>query len=75
MGRELVHLHCTPVINLFKCDADPVRIDAAAHEYLLRAAETDPRHMEIYNIESVTGLQAGRTERRIYYPFFSSSPS
>lgn len=70
IGKELVRLHCTPAINLFACDADPIKVDPLAHEYLVRASEIDPRHAEVYSIDKVTGLQAGRTDRREYRPFF-----
>ncbi len=70
ISKDLFKLHCTPVINLFAVDADPVKVDPAQHEYLLRASEIDPRHMEIYAVEKVTGLQSGRSDRREYKPFF-----
>ncbi|MBL8603491.1 MAG: type VI secretion system baseplate subunit TssF [Myxococcales bacterium] len=70
IGKDIIKLHCTPAINLFAVDADPVKVDPLAHEYLLRASEIDPRHSEIYSVDKVTGLQAGRTERREYRPFF-----
>lgn len=70
VGKDLIRLHCTPAINLFTADADPIKVDPTAHEYLLRASEIDPRHMELYSVDKVTGLQAGRTERREYKPFF-----
>jgi type VI secretion system protein ImpG len=70
IDKNLVKLHCSPVINLFASDADPIKVDPNAHEYLLRASEIDPRHMEIYSIERLSGLQAGRTDRKEYKPFF-----
>jgi type VI secretion system protein ImpG len=70
VGKDVIKLHCTPVINLFACDADPIKVDPLQHEYLLRASEIDPRHMEIYSVDRVSGLQAGRTDRREYRPFF-----
>ena len=73
IGKEIFRLNCTPVINLFAIDSDPLRRDLSTYEYMVRAAEIDPHHMEIYSIESVTGLQAGRAERRIYRPFFDFS--
>ncbi len=70
IDKNIVKLHCTPVINLFAADADPLKVDPNVNEYLLRASEIDPRHMEIYSVDRVTGLQAGRTDRKIYKPFF-----
>ncbi len=70
IDKNVIKLHCSPVINLFATDADPIKVDPNAHEYLLRASEIDPRHMELYSIDRVTGLQAGRTDRKEYRPFF-----
>ncbi len=70
LDKNAVKLHCSPVINLFATDADPIKVDPNAHEYLIRASEIDPRHMEIYSMDRVTGLQAGRTDRKEYRPFF-----
>lgn len=70
IGKDLVKLHCAPAINLFRSDADPIKVDPLQHEYLVRASEIDPRHMEVYSIDRITGLQAGRTDRREYKPFY-----
>jgi type VI secretion system protein ImpG len=70
IDKNIVKLHCAPVINLFATDADPLKVDPNVNEYLLRASEIDPRHMEIYSLDRVTGLQAGRTDRKEYAPFF-----
>ena len=43
-----------------------VKLDPTQHEYLLRASEVDPRHMEVYSIEKVSGLQAGRSDYLLY---------
>jgi len=73
IGKDIFKLNCAPIINLFNVDADPIRRDSVSHEYLMRAAEIDPHHMEIYSVEGVSGLQAGKTERKIYKPFFDFS--
>lgn len=70
ISKELFKLHCGPAVNLFATDADPIRLDLLAHENLVRASEIDPRHMEVWSVDKVTGLQAGRTERKNYKPFF-----
>ncbi|HEX5750987.1 MAG TPA: type VI secretion system baseplate subunit TssF [Archangium sp.] len=68
--RDMFRLHCTPAINLFSASAHPLRHHTMDREHLLRAAEKDPRHSEVYTVDRVTGLQAGRNERRLYRPFF-----
>lgn len=69
-GKDIFKLHCTPVINLFRTPADPIRRDVLGHETLVRATEIDPLHMEVYSVDAVTGLRAGRADRVAYRPFF-----
>ncbi|RKG84539.1 type VI secretion system baseplate subunit TssF [Corallococcus terminator] len=68
--REMFRLHCAPVINLFQVPADPILHHALDREHLLRASDLPPQHAEIYSVDAVTGMQAGRNERRAYHPFF-----
>ncbi|MCY1081289.1 type VI secretion system baseplate subunit TssF [Archangium lansingense] len=67
--REMFRLHCAPVINLFQAPADPLFHHALGREHLVRASELQPQHAEVYSVDSVTGLTAGRSERRTYRPF------
>jgi type VI secretion system protein ImpG len=73
--KDILKLHCTPVVNLFTTTADPIRVGALGHEHMLRASGLDPEHMEIYSVDTVTGLQAGRSERIDYRPFFDFAHS
>lgn len=70
VSKDIFKLHCVPVVNLFSTSSDPIRVGTLGHEHLLRAAGLDPEHMEVYSVDTVTGLQAGRTERLDYRPFF-----
>ncbi|HHH31546.1 MAG TPA: type VI secretion system baseplate subunit TssF, partial [Polyangiaceae bacterium] len=71
LDKDNFRLHCVPVVNLFEVSADPIARDRRQHEYLLRAAGTNPLHMEIYQVKGVTGLLANRRGRREYTPFYS----
>ncbi|WP_426753328.1 type VI secretion system baseplate subunit TssF [Myxococcus sp. Y35] len=68
--REMFRLHCAPVVNLFNVPADPILHHALDREHLLRASDLPPNHAEVYSVDTVTGLKAGRNERRVYRPFF-----
>ncbi len=68
--REMFRLHCAPVVNLFNVPADPVLHRALDREHLLRASDLPPNHAEVYSVDTVTGLKAGRNERRVYRPFY-----
>jgi type VI secretion system protein ImpG len=59
-----------PVINLFACDADPIKVDPLQHEYLLRASEIDPGTWRSTPSTGSRASRPGRTDRREYRPFF-----
>jgi type VI secretion system protein ImpG len=70
VGQEMFRLYCAPAINLFSASAHPLRHSVLSHDQLLRAEGVEPRHMEVFSVDSVVGLQAGANERRNYRPFF-----
>jgi type VI protein secretion system component VasA len=49
-----VKLYCTPIANLFKHDALPIRLDGKQDEYLLLPAELD-RKLRVFSVDGVTG--------------------
>ncbi|WP_118184420.1 type VI secretion system baseplate subunit TssF [Paraburkholderia phosphatilytica] len=54
LGTQHVQLFCTPVVNLYRCDAQPVEVKSGMHWYpvvpsLLKASETT-----IHSIDSVS---------------------
>ena len=65
-----VLLNCTPAINLFKHDADPIRVDLKRTEYFVRPAGTNARHYEIHSIDRVAGMPRGTSRIREYRPLF-----
>ncbi|WP_392561464.1 type VI secretion system baseplate subunit TssF [Orbus sturtevantii] len=62
-------LHCSPVINLFDLEADPVIVNQLQSEYLLRPLLRQDGHVEIYSIENVEAIT--RNGRYSYVPFTS----
>ena len=69
--KEHVRLNCTPIVNLFNADCDPVRIEPERIEYPLRPSYDQQNHIELYSINEVYGMQRGRTES-INYPAYES---
>lgn len=65
-----VALNCAPAVNLFKHDADPVRIDPRRTEYKIRPGGVDPAHFEIYTIDRVFGLTRGTAKPKDFRPLF-----
>lgn len=62
-------LHCSPVINLFTLEADPLTIDPLENEYLLRPMRVQDGHTEIYSVDSIHG--AVKNGKHPYVPFTS----
>jgi len=71
VATENVRLHCTPVVNLFSRDADPIRLDHTRTNYLVRPADPEPNHFEVYSIDSVVGISTGTARRQVYLPFYA----
>ncbi len=69
--KDNVQLYCTPVVNLFTGQADPLRVDHEKTEYLLRPQGSDRSHYEIYSVDKVVGWEQGTSEKVEYLPFFS----
>ena len=67
--KDVFRLHCTPAINLFRADAEPLRFNAPGQELLIRAAGVDPRHMEVYSVDQVLSARAATAERETLQPF------
>ena len=74
---ENVKLYCTPIVNLFKHDAMPIRLDGKQDEYLLLPAGHDQEHCGVFSVESVIGWKPGGLGYQAYVPFesFEHDPS
>ncbi|NBF06189.1 type VI secretion system baseplate subunit TssF [Pseudomonas sp. Fl5BN2] len=72
-----VKLYCTPIVNLFKHDALPIRLDGKQDEYLLLPGKYDLKNCGVFSIESVTGWKPGGLGYQAYVPFesFEHDPS
>ncbi|MEE1868444.1 MULTISPECIES: type VI secretion system baseplate subunit TssF [Pseudomonas] len=72
-----VKLFCTPIVNLFKQDALPIRLDGKQDEYLLLPAGYDLESCGVFSVETVTGWMPGGEGYQAYVPFesFEHDPS
>ncbi|WP_354685085.1 type VI secretion system baseplate subunit TssF [Cupriavidus necator] len=68
-SAENVRLFCTPVINLFELEADPITVTHFQTEYRVRAMEHHGHHVEAYSVDTVRGFEAASGERFEYAPF------
>jgi type VI secretion system protein ImpG len=72
-----VKLHCTPIVNLFKHHALPIRLDGKQDEYLLLPSEHSLEHCGVFSVETVIGWKPGGVGYQEYVPFesFEHDPS
>jgi len=70
-GKENLRMHCTPVVNLFETDAEPVRVTHRASEYQVRGDMRRPDSVSVYSIQDVVGTVSSTGQRKSYQPFLS----
>ncbi len=73
-GRGSIRLNCTPVVNVFEDDGEPINLDHHKSEYRVRPMGAQSRHVDVYGVEKVTGWVRGRNEQVAYRPFASYRP-
>ena len=66
-----VRLFCTPVVNLFRQDAEPIRTEHERAELLVVPNARQPASHRVYSVEAVTGTDVKTGHRRVYRPYFS----
>ncbi len=76
--QDNFQLYCTPGINLFAHDADPIDLTGRRSEYRIVPSSRYPAHYEIFSVDQVVGWQDTqsegkriRGEKRIYSSFES----
>ncbi len=68
---EVLQLGCTPIVNLFRRLAEPIRVSHTASEYLVTPDRHRQSATEIYSIDKVTSKADFTEEARVYEPFYS----
>lgn len=59
-----VKLHCTPVVNLFEKDGDPIRLEHRRNDYKVRPQSSNQEHYEVYSIEQVESWSKDERRRK-----------
>jgi type VI secretion system protein ImpG len=64
-------LNCSPAINLFTHDGDPIMVDHRQHEYKITPSGGRPSHYEVYSIARVEarneGIEGSRSYQRLLH--------
>ena len=68
---ENVRLHCTPVVNLFEDDAEPIHIDGEVGEHRVVADASSTESVQTYDVQSVVGVEDGTGIEHEYSRFFA----
>ncbi|HOF05117.1 MAG TPA: type VI secretion system baseplate subunit TssF [Syntrophales bacterium] len=66
--RDLFILNATPVINLFKHEADPFLFDHRLEKVRIRPVSQNPEHYQIFSVDKVTGYEQGSVAKKEYRP-------
>ncbi len=74
--EESFELYCTPAINLFSYDADPIDLNGKSTEYKITPSSRHAAHYEVFSVDRVQGWQENNVGRirgqiRTYTPFES----
>ncbi len=64
-------LHCTPAVNLFEKDGDPIRLEHRRNEYKVRPQSANQEHYEVYSIDSVESWSKNERRRKPLIEFES----
>ncbi len=70
-AKENLRLHCSPIINLFDGEAEPVVTSNQLPEYRIIPKLSRPKSMEIYSVNQVVGTDLNTKESTPYLPITS----
>ncbi len=71
LSSENFRLYCTPVVNIFSRDAEPIRLDHLNTKYRIMADLVQPQNFEVYSVDKVEGIALNTGQRHEYKPFYS----
>ncbi len=70
-AADNIRLFCAPVVNLYRTDAEPVRVDHLNSEYRIIPDVQHPKTTEVYSVDKVVGSEEGTGKRHQYQPLYS----
>lgn len=66
-------LGCTPVVNLFEQTAEPLALTQTRYEYKVIPDVHHPHGLEVYSVDSITGVEPSSGVATEYRPFYALS--
>ncbi len=70
VDNQTFELFCTPIVNLFPKQLDPISLGDKFSEYHAIADKTRQLDYEIYQVEQVIGQGASAEARQMFQPFY-----
>ena len=71
VSKDTIRLGCTPVVNLFEGESEPIRLNQRRTEYRLRARGSKEFPPEIFSVDQVNAVTPSAPRRIPFAPFFS----
>ena len=71
VNKDTIRLGCTPVVNLFEGESEPVRLNQKRTEYNLRARGSKEFPPEIFSVDEVSAVTPSAPRRIPFASFFS----
>ena len=69
--RDTFRLGCTPIVNLFEKESEPILLSQRKQEYLVVADARRRATTGIFSVDEVKGVSPGATQPLRFEPFFS----
>lgn len=69
--RQTFQLGCTPIVNLYKLAAEPIRVSHTVSEYRVVPDRHRQLSTEVYSIDRVASAAAYGEEPQVYEPLYS----
>jgi type VI secretion system protein ImpG len=66
-----IRLFCTPAVNLFQTDAEPIRINGEVGEHRVVPSLQSRSSMTAYDVQKIVGMEEATGKQHEYQPFFS----
>ncbi len=72
LSKDNFRLYCTPIVNLFTRDSEPIRLTRLKTEYpVVVDFASEEKNFEVFSVDSVEGMAQQTGERLTYKPFLS----
>lgn len=73
VSADTFRLFCTPVVNLFKQQGEPIRLSQERYEYAIIPDVRRPMGMEVYSVDWVRKFSRNQdgTDSQAFYPAYS----